>query len=202
MNITTIIFDLGNVILTFDSAKISQFIASKSGYPREEVHGFVFGSELEKSLDSGQITLEQLLDSVNKKFSSDISINEFYPVWCDMFTQNDGIEGIIRGLKGNKYRLGMLSNTNKPQFEFVKNKFPAVNLFDDYHLSFETGLLKPEAKTFKEVIAFYGGEPASLVFIDDLEANVEAARRAGIVALRYVSSQKLLSELTSLGLKV
>ena len=196
-----VIFDLGNVILSFDSRKISGFIAAKSGFLQEEVHGFMFGTELEKAIDRGEITLRDFLDRINDRFRSKIGLEEFTPVWCDMFTQNEGMESIIRGLKENKYRLGILSNTNSPQFEFIMKEFPLIGLFDDYHLSYETGLLKPEKRAFEKLIDFYGREPGSLVFIDDLESNAAAARASGIRAFRYATSQQLASDLSNIGLK-
>jgi glucose-1-phosphatase len=198
--IKAVIFDLGNVILSFDNLKISGFIARKSGASQDAVHGFVFGTELENAIDRGQITLKDFLGKINERFSSGISIEEFTPVWRGVFTQNAGIEEVIRGLKSKNYRLGILSNTNKPHFEFVKSKFPVLGLFDDYHLSYETGYLKPEKQAFENVIAFYRCQPQSLVFTDDIEANIAAAKRLGINALRFKSSAQLGSDLSNIGL--
>ena len=199
--IKTVIFDLGNVVLSFHNRPISNFIAMKSGFPEDEVHSFVFGTALENSIDRGEISLEDFLKAINIRFSSHIMLKEFTPVWCDMFTQSDGIEEIIRGLKNNSYRLGMLSNTNKSHFEFVKKKFPIIGLFDDYHLSYETGCLKPDKCAYENLVSFYGTEPRFLVFIDDLEINVSSARLYGINAFQYKSSAKLSSDLAGLGLK-
>ena len=193
--IKAVVFDLGNVILSFHNRPISSFIADKSGFPQDEVHAFVFGKELEHSIDRGVISLEDFLGKINERFSSSISLKEFTPVRCDMFTQNDGIEEIIRGLKSVGYRLGMLSNTNRPHFEFVKVKFPVLGLFDDYHLSYETGCLKPDACAFERLTSFYNAEPGSLVFIDDIEANVNSAKNFGINAFQYKSPGKLRSDL-------
>jgi putative hydrolase of the HAD superfamily len=197
-----VIFDLGNVILAFRNRPISAFIASKSGHNPDEIHSFVFGTELERSLDMGKISLAVFLERINRRFSSGISLEEFTPVWCDMFTQNAGIEEIIRGLKRNGCRLGILSNTNKPHFEFVKGKFPVLGLFDLYHLSYETGCLKPERCAFDGLKECYKDMPGPLVFIDDLPMNVEAARLAGLNAFRYTSPEALRADLEGAGLKL
>jgi len=203
LNITrfkAVIFDLGNVILSFDNRKTTRFIAARSGFPEDEVHGFVFGTELEKAIDRGKISLGEFLDRINERFASKISLEEFTPVWCDMFTQNEGVEDILRGLKRQNYRLGLLSNTNRTHFEFVRARFTLLGLIDDYHLSYENGYIKPEVKAFENLISFYGGEARSLVFTDDLENNVKTARLLGINAFLFRSAPQLLTEFEGLGL--
>jgi putative hydrolase of the HAD superfamily len=201
LNPVAVVFDLGNVLLSFDSCKISRFVSQKAGAAQNDAHAFIFGTELEKSIDKGKISLSEFLSAINARFASNISIEEFTPVWCDMFVKNEGIEKIVRGLKNNNYRLGMLSNTNRAHFECVKEKFPVVRLFDDYHLSYETGYLKPDKQAFENVVRFYHCAPEQLVFTDDIDINVRAARVCGINAVRYESSKQLSSFLSGLSLK-
>ena len=201
LNPVAIIFDLGNVLLSFDSRRISKFVAQRTGVAQNEAHSFIFGTELEKSIDRGEISLAEFLSAINKRFASGISLEEFTPVWCDMFVENEGIGDIVRGLKKSHYRLGMLSNTNKEHFEYIKAKFPLVGLFDDYHLSYETGCLKPDKQAFENVINFYHCAPEQLLFTDDIAVNVMAAQACGINAVRYESSKQLSSFLSGLGLR-
>jgi len=201
LNPVGVIFDLGNVLLSFDSRKISKFVAEKSGAAQNTVHSFIFGTELERLIDRGQISLEVFLSAINDEFGSKIHIEAFTPVWCDMFVENEGIGNIVRGLKSSNYRLGMLSNTNKAHFEYIKAKFPLVSLFDDYHLSYETGFLKPDKQAFENVISFYHCAPEQLLFTDDIAENVLAARTCGINAIRYESSKQLSAFLMVLDLR-
>ena len=45
-------------------------------------------------------------------------------------------------------------------------------------------LLKPDDAIYQELIEKYGIDPENAVFFDDLEANCEGARRAGITAVQ------------------
>jgi putative hydrolase of the HAD superfamily len=201
-NIKAVVFDLGNVILNFDNRIISGFIASKSGADEEEIRAFIFGGQIEKDIDSGAITLETFLNRINERFSSNISLNEFEPVFCGVFKENKNVIGLIAALKKNNYRIGLLSNTNRPHFEFIKKKFPVVGLIDDFHLSYETGCVKPEKRAFENVLNFYSAGPGELVYIDDLEKNVNAALPLGINAVLFESFEQLSASLQGLGLNL
>jgi FMN phosphatase YigB (HAD superfamily) len=45
--------------------------------------------------------------------------------------------------------------------------------------------MKPEREIFALAIRQFGVEPGSTVYLDDLSANVEAARAAGLRAFQY-----------------
>jgi putative hydrolase of the HAD superfamily len=200
-NIKAVVFDLGNVILNFDNRIISGFIAAKSGAKEDDIRAFIFGGAIEKDIDSGAISLETFLNRINQKFSSNISLKEFEPVFCGVFTENEKVSGLIAALKNSKYRIGLLSNTNRPHFEYIKKRYPVIKLIDDLHLSFETGYVKPEKQAFDNILNFYGAGPGEIVYIDDLPKNVNAALPLGINAVLFESFEQLTRSLKELQLR-
>jgi putative hydrolase of the HAD superfamily len=200
-NIKAVVFDLGNVILNFDNSIISGFIGRKSGANENDVRAFIFGGAIEKDIDSGAINLETFLKRVNERFAANISFNEFEPVFCGVFTENEKVSRLIASLKKNNYRIGLLSNTNRPHFEYIKNRYPVIKLIDDLHLSFETGCVKPEKSAFDNILKFYGAGPGEIVYIDDLAKNVNAALPLGINAVLFESFEQLCSSLKKLQLR-
>jgi len=196
-----VIFDLGNVLLSFNGGKISGFIARKSGFSDKAVRAYIFGTPLEKTVDKGGITLKAYLARINRVFSCKIRFDEFKRAWCEIFTPNTGVKKIVSALKRNGYRLAILSNTNKPHFEYLKRKYAIIKLFDAYHLSYEMKAIKPQKKVFARVLKFHKREPGSVVFVDDLEKNVKAAGLFGIKALHFTSAARLASDLNKMGIK-
>ena len=55
--------------------------------------------------------------------------------------------------------------------------------------------MKPDERIYAESIRHLGREPDEVVFIDDREENVAAAREFGIDAIQYTSQRDLLQEL-------
>jgi putative hydrolase of the HAD superfamily len=51
--------------------------------------------------------------------------------------------------------------------------------------SCEIGLAKPDPAYFEKAVAMIGADPATVLFVDDKQANVEGARTAGLVAERW-----------------
>lgn len=76
----------------------------------------------------------------------------------------------------------ILSNTN--ELHWAAQDIPGVfgGRIDRCFLSFETGLIKPEAAAFHQVAEAYSCAPASILFIDDNPVNVTAAEKAGMRA--------------------
>jgi HAD superfamily hydrolase (TIGR01509 family) len=62
-------------------------------------------------------------------------------------------------------------------------------------ISFQHQLLKPEPQIYRELLEGYGLHGEECLFIDDVPANVEGARRMGIKAILYQSPNQLHNEL-------
>jgi HAD superfamily hydrolase (TIGR01509 family) len=56
--------------------------------------------------------------------------------------------------------------------------------FDSHFVSHLTGRIKPDAEAFEHAIETLGCAPEAIVFLDDNQINVDAARRHGIRAHR------------------
>ncbi|MFK0192748.1 HAD-IA family hydrolase [Kitasatospora sp. NPDC090308] len=70
--------------------------------------------------------------------------------------------------------------------------------FDAVVLSSEHGLRKPDAALFQMVLDRLGPEAAECVFVDDSEANVEAADALGFTALLGLDEQVVARQLREL----
>jgi len=61
------------------------------------------------------------------------------------------------------------------------------------------GVRKPEAEGFKRILTHCGVDPSEVVFFDDLEPNVEAARALGIRSFLVDSPEVIPSFVSSFG---
>jgi putative hydrolase of the HAD superfamily len=87
---------------------------------------------------------------------------------------------LIADLAGD-YRLACLSNLNPLHWERCV-ELGVDQLFADRFLSFELGLRKPQPESYAAVIDRLGVAPGEVMFFDDVAANVDAARAAGMGA--------------------
>lgn len=85
-----------------------------------------------------------------------------------------------------RYRQGVLTN-DASAFLGVgwHQDWELLEYFDVIVDSLDIGVRKPHAAAYAAGVAALGVTPAEVVFVDDLTVNVEAARMAGLQAVRF-----------------
>jgi putative hydrolase of the HAD superfamily len=193
-----IIFDLGKVLLDFDHRRISNALAGISPRCAEDIHNYIFSTELVRLFDRGRITPETFYQTLKTRFLIRVSFQEFASLWNEIFTVIEGMEELLFSLRKN-YTIALHSNTNKLHFEYVLHHFKLLGYFNHFHLSYELNLLKPDPEIFKRVIEFHRIAPEQIIFTDDIVENVAAASAAGIDAIPFRSAADLHVELLKRG---
>jgi HAD superfamily hydrolase (TIGR01509 family) len=62
--------------------------------------------------------------------------------------------------------------------------------------SHEEGVEKPDPKAYAIVCERLGVAPAQALFLDDVPANVEGARRSGLTAILFVDARQAIAEVS------
>jgi putative hydrolase of the HAD superfamily len=88
----------------------------------------------------------------------------------------------IRALRGAGFRTALLSNSWGSD-EYPRADFPA--LFDVVVISAEVGMRKPEEGIFRHTAHALGLHPQECVFIDDVQANIDAAVACGMTGVLH-----------------
>jgi HAD superfamily hydrolase (TIGR01509 family) len=107
----------------------------------------------------------------------------FRDVWCDMMDEIPGVRDALRRAREH-VPVHVLSNTDPVHVAHILETFPWIGEADGMILSYEEGLLKPDPRFYDRALARTGLDPATVVFVDDREENVLAARDAGMGAVR------------------
>lgn len=200
--IKTIIFDLGNVVLSFDPMLICEKIARYSGYSGNDVYQLGFNSDLFELYDRGKIRSEDLFQWILRRFNINISYDMFKSIWSDIFSLNDSVERLVSDLKKNGYYLVLLSNTNELHFDFIRENFKVIEMFDDLVLSYRVGYSKPNKEIFREALKRASSYPEECVYVDDIEDFCKAAEDLGINSILYRSTEQLIKGLKELGVMI
>jgi putative hydrolase of the HAD superfamily len=101
----------------------------------------------------------------------------------------------IRALRGAGFSTALLSNSWGCD-EYPRADFPA--LFDAVVISAEVGMRKPEEGIFRHAAWTLGLEPAECVFIDDIEANIDAAVACGMTGVLHTEATATAAALQDL----
>lgn len=106
---------------------------------------------------------------------------------------------LIDRLKERNIRVGMLSNIADPYKTLIAD-YGFYRPFDPCLLSCETKLAKPDPEAFAQLIQILDLLPDEIVFIDDMQENVDAALKMGLDAIRFESHEMLCEKLSERGL--
>ena len=88
-------------------------------------------------------------------------------------------------------RLYYLSNMPAPFARYLEQQHVFLQRFDGGLFSADVQSIKPQPEIFRLLESRYALMPQSTVFIDDLPANVEAARARGWHAIHFESATQL-----------
>jgi FMN phosphatase YigB (HAD superfamily) len=190
--ITTVLSDLGNVVVWFDNSKMYRAFASLSGKTAQEVEQVLFGQDpngsyLVARYSSGQITTKQFRCAFFHRLGLCGAVGAhtvFETAFCDVFTPNQPVIDLWRQLRQRGLALTAVSNVEEIRYHWLC-RMGIMSLFDHETLSFEEGLLKPSEEFMVRALDRSGAKAEETVFVDDIAANLEPAARLGILTHCY-----------------
>ncbi len=179
----TLLFDIGNVLVTFDFTRATLLMAEAGAVGVKDVMGRIH--DIKEQLESGKITEEAFYAEAIRRlgFSGDSAM--FDRAWCDIFAVNEPMLATLNRLPED-VRLVLLSNTNEPHKRWLLAEFPQIfSRFEGGVFSHEAGWMKPVDQIYQQVLDEFNLQPEMTFYIDDLPANVEAGRRWGLHSFQY-----------------
>jgi len=197
-----LLFDMGNVLVRFDSRIALAKLAPRTAYSPDQMIQLMKDWGAIWDYECGWLETQQFFTAICSHLNlCDLTLPEFMSIWSSIFFDDMLISpDTLRSLR-RQHRLMLLSNTNAMHFDFIRHKFPVVSEFDETLLSYQLGLMKPDPRIFAEAVARARCEPSEIFFIDDIEENVQAALSVGIPGTRFESEEQLLRELKERGIK-
>ncbi len=200
--IRAVISDMGRVVLWFDNDVFIRKLAASSTVSEDNIKEAAhWNLDLLTDFDRGAISPGDFYKRVVRAVGSGIGEAEFYTIYNDIFRLNPPALDVLRKHKAAGKTLILLSNTDVRRFGFIRETYPEMLIFDDYVLSFELGMVKPEPAIYLEAARRAGCRPEECVFIDDMPENVQAAMKLGMAGVVYRPETDLAAELERLGLR-
>jgi len=199
MDLRAVVFDIGNVVLDFDFSPLLRDAARLAGRPAGEIARVFADPALQREFECGLLAPEEFFRKASAAVPLPIGYDGFVRLWNDIFRETPGTAGILRELAG-KRKLLAASNTNALHLDHIRRTFPVLSLFDSVVASCELGVCKPDPALYAEVSRRAGEPPERIAFVDDLEANVEGASRAGMTGILFRGAPALRRRLVELGI--
>jgi putative hydrolase of the HAD superfamily len=153
--------------------------------------------DLQFKSDLGQITRQEFNNAIAKLIG--ITSQQADDWYWGTNKVNQSMINWVRELKqSGKYKIGMLSNINRDWMDLSLPFFEKERLFDAMVLSGDVSLIKPDPAIFKLMANKLGVVPGECVMIDDVLANVDGAKQAGMQGIVYVSKIQSQTDLNNI----
>ena len=194
--ITTIIFDLGGVLIDWNP----EYLYTKVFDNEEEMKSFlatVCTPDWNEEQDGGR-SIKEATETLAKQYPEhEQNIEAYYSRWPEMLRGPiDGTVEILHKLRqSSRYKLYALTNWSTETFPIARERYKFLAWFDGIVVSGEEKMRKPDPAFYKLLFEKYGVDVAEALFIDDNVRNVAAARKLGIDSIVFTTPDELIREL-------
>ncbi len=198
--ITTIIFDMGNVLIHFRWRELFREMGL-SGERFDRMANATVYDPVWNEFDLGNWTDEMMEEAFIKNdpgLEKEIKemMNERFPGLLKKFDYTDEW---LEKLKAKGYRLLILSNFSKKAFRDCADELDYVKKVDEAVISWEVHMIKPDPKIYEYIIDKCSLIPEETVFIDDNEDNINAAKKFGINTVLFKGKEDADEQLAKYG---
>ena len=195
--IRNLVFDMGGVLYRWEPETALRL------YPGEDgriLYGAVYGSPDWRRQDSGEIDEDGMIAAARARLPDRLKPEAARLVrWYELTGPVPGMEELARDLSERGYPLYLLSNVGFA-FHKYKSMIPALKYFTGEFISAEHRLLKPEPEIFRVFLGEFGLRAEESLFVDDVAANIEGARAAGMEGIVFEGAENLRKQFRERGI--
>lgn len=185
---SALVFDLGNVIVAHDNDVLYRRLASRCS--AEDALQRIRQSSHDVRVGTGELPIERLHEQLARDLGYSANWSTFAEDWCCHFELDPKMLEFVQRL-GETHRVMIFSNTNAVHWNMLVDETEGALAEIEPYLSHEIGDVKPNVSAFEKVVQAARIEPARSIFIDDIAANVEGARKAGFTAHQFMNQPTL-----------
>lgn len=184
-----VLFDLGNVLVRIRP----EAFGARLGLGEEAVRTRYAERvrSLVRQYEEGSLSTDQYLDGLHTLLEGRHARASIREAMLAVIAEPvEGMEPLVEQV-ASVVPVGLVSNTNELHFMKSLDAVPALRFIGNYYLSYDLKALKPDAPYYDAVLGRIGIPPAGIVFIDDLQENVDGARRAGMTGITFDGAESL-----------
>jgi len=153
--------------------------------------------------DRGSLTAEaywqQVAEDLHRPLN-EAEIQQLIDIDTDVWTQpNQPMIDWATALQRSGMKTGILSNMGDAMEREILARCPWLAGFTDHTFSHRLKMAKPDPAIYQHAAEGLNVPPENILFIDDREENIAAARAAGMQAVQYTSHDAFLRAMKDQG---
>jgi 2-haloacid dehalogenase len=201
MQLNTIIFDLGGVLIDWNPRYVFEQIFDDE---REMQYFFdyICTPEWNVQQDAGRPLAEATEAKVAEFPDYEPQIRAYYGRWREMLAGpiHETVDILHHLNQRDEHRLLALTNWSHETFPVALELYDFLQIFEGIVVSGREKLIKPDRRIYQLLINRYEVEPAKALFIDDNRQNVQGAQDVGLNAVHFESPGQLRQFLQEKGI--
>jgi putative hydrolase of the HAD superfamily len=198
MTIRNIIFDLGNVLISYQPESFH----AERGATLEEIRtyiGDVYNSPEWQLIDKGVMSVQEAISSIgSRSVLSHEEIARIFDFREELLFPIENNVKLLKTLKREGFGLYFLSNFPEDMFAVLSKRYNFFLLFDGGVVSSAEKMLKPQPEIYELLLKRYSLETKETIFIDDLLPNILGAESVGLSTIHLARHDDLHRKLAEL----
>ena len=190
--IQNIVFDIGNVLVTFDPAHYYQQLFQSAS---ASICNRVFSSTAWRRYDDGLLSLQEVIAALTNAHPS--LQNEIKLVCTDWFALMKPIDEMLQfrnACRTKGYGIYIISNLSEDSYHYLQAHYRLFDDLDGRILSFEEKFGKPDPRMYQFLYQRYHLEPSTCLFLDDRKTNIQAAITTGMHGIHVQTIKQAIKE--------
>jgi putative hydrolase of the HAD superfamily len=153
-------------------------------------------------MERGEITeiafLERLTEALEPLLGHSPEMHRFKEIYFEALDPNPAMIDLMRDLKGEGYRMALLTNNVREWEPLWRSMLPVDEIFETVVDSAFVGMRKPDPRIYELTLGRLDGIAAEeCLFIDDTEVNCTAAADLGIRVVHFRDNAQAIPEIRS-----
>lgn len=201
IGVTTLIFDLGGVLLNLSQPRTYEAFGALSGQPVESMRLLASTNEAFERYELGDLTDAEFRLFLRAALNVAASDSELDQAWNAMLLDFPLERSVTLRALRKHYRLFLLSNTNaihEACFSRTVEKTTGDQLrsyFDKVYYSHLLRMRKPNLDIYTYVLNENHLRPSECIFFDDSLPNIRSAQEAGLHVRHISDANEFFKEL-------
>ena len=147
-------------------------------------------------MERGEITedafLALLTEHLEPLLGHHPEMHRFREIYFEALQPNPEMIELMRELKGEGYRMAMLTNNVREWEPLWRSMLPVDEIFETVVDSGFVGCRKPESKIYALTLDRLDEPAEACLFVDDVLINCEGARKAGLQAVHFQDNEQAI----------
>lgn len=185
-----LLLDVDGVVIRPRNKYFSEKFSEDYRIPLDQILPFFKGEYKKAAI--GEVNIKDILPDYLQKWGWKGTVDDFLKYWYESEKDVDqGVLKIVRELRKNGVRVHLVSDNEAGRAKYLMEVVGLGKEFDSGFFSSELGVTKSDPQFFQKVAEQLQTEAGNIIYFDDDQKNVDAAKGVGIDAHLFENIEDL-----------